>query len=731
MHKIKNFEPRLYQETILNTCSKDNTLVVLPTGLGKTKIGILATIDRLNKYPKSKVLFLTPTKPLANQIFQEFKESTNIEEVSLFTGAVPPKKRKELWKGSKIIVSTPQGLENDIINDAININEISLLIFDEAHRAVKDYSYTWIAKQYHKKSEYERIVGLTASPGSDLDTITEVCKNLHTKEIEARTEEDPDVKKYIQDIEIEWKKVNFPEEFKELKKYLEDAFKTKLRELSDIGYLRTKAPTKKELLTMQGALQGQIAKGERDFQTFRAVSLTAELIKINHAIEMLETQGINSLYSYLDSIFKSAEKSKTKAVKNLSKDLNIKSAYIKAKLILEKKLPHPKEKELLKIIKRETSKDSNIKIIVFNQYRDSAKELEKKLNEIKDVKAKLFVGQTKKNGTGLTQKEQINILKDFESSLYNCLISTSIGEEGLDIPKVDLVIFYEPVPSAIRSIQRKGRTARHSTGRLIVLMTKNTRDEAYHWTAYHKEKRMYRLIEQLKDKVKLSSQPTIKDYLKEKSELVILADSRESGTQLIKHLKDSGIKIKLKPLITADFIISSRVGIERKTPKDFVDSIIDKRLLHQLKELKENFERPLIILEGEEDIYSQRKIHPNAIRGMLATIAVSYNIPILQTKNHQESVELIKAIALREQKKEIKDIGVRTDKKPMTTKEQQEFIIESLPGVGPSLAKALLKEFKTVKKIINTKPKRLTKINQLGEKKAEEIIKTLEEIYEE
>ena len=729
MHNITNFEPRLYQDTILQSCKKGNTLVVLPTGLGKTKIGILATINRLNKYPNSKTLFLTPTKPLADQIFKEFQECTNVKEISLFTGTVPPKKRKELWKESKIIVSTPQGLENDIINDAINLKEVSLIIFDEAHRAMKDYSYTWIAKQYHKKSDWERIIGLTASPGSDLDTITQVCNNLYTTEIEARVETDPDVKQYIQDINIEWIKLDLPKEFKELKKYLDDAFQSKLQDLASVGYARTnKYISKTELLRIQGSLQGQIARGEKDFQTFRAVSISAELIKINHAIEMLETQGIKSLYTYLDSIFKAS--SKTKAAKNLSIDLNIKSAYAKSKIILDKKVEHPKEIELLKIVEKEVKANPNIKIIVFNQYRDSAKELEKKLGKIKEVNPKLFVGQTKKNGTGLTQKEQIQILRDFENSLYNCLISTSIGEEGLDIPKVDLVIFYEPVPSAIRSIQRRGRTARHSAGRLIVLMTKNTRDEASHWTAFHKEKRMHKLLTQLKEKVVLSKQPTIKDYLEEKSELLIIADNREGGSGVIKKLKESGMNIKMETLSTADFIISSRVGIERKTPKDFVDSIIDKRLLHQLKDLKQNFEKPLIIIEGEEDIYSQRRIHPNAIRGMLATIVISYGIPILQTKNSQETAELIKSITIREQNKEDKTAGIRTDKKPMTTKEQQEFIIESLPGVGPSLAKSLLEEFKSVKKIMNSKEKRLTKISQLGEKKAQEILKILEDAYE-
>jgi ERCC4-related helicase len=721
-----NFQPRLYQETILDSCIKDNTLVVLPTGMGKTKIAILTSINRLTKYPNSKILFLTPTKPLANQIFNEFKNETNVEEINLFTGAVSPKKRSELWKNSKIIISTPQTIENDIINNTIDYSQVSLLVIDEAHRAQKDYSYTWIAKQYHKNSKFERIIGLTASPGSDNETISDVIKNLYIKNIEVRSDQDPDVKQYVQDINIDWIKVDLPEELKEIKGFLDNSLKSKLISLSELGYLRKQNVSKKELLGIQGALQGSIAKGEKDFQMFRAISVCAEAIKVNHAIEMLETQGVLALNKYLDTIFKET-KVQSKAVKNLINDLNMKSAYVKAKNL---DIKHPKFIKLKEIVKEEISKNKNAKIMIFNQYRDSAQELEKELNKTKDINSKLFVGQAKKNGTGLTQKEQIQIIKDFESSIYNCIISTSIGEEGLDIPRVDLVIFYEPIPSAIRSIQRRGRTARHKEGKVIVLMTKNTRDEIYHWVAINKEKRMHRLLKDLKKKVKPSKETTLNDYLSDEKKLKVLVDVREKGSILSKKLVESGMDVKVQTLAIADIIVSDKIGIERKTVPDFVNSIIDKRIFTQLKDLKNNFENPLIILEGEEDLYSVRNIHPNAIRGMLATIVSSFKIPILRTKDTLDTIELIRAIAKREQSQEEKDISIRI-KTPMTTKEQQEFIIGSLPLIGPSLAKALLRKFKTVKNIMNAPKKELEKVEKIGPKKAKEIQSILEEIYPE
>ena len=726
MYKIKNFIPRLYQESILHTIEKDNTLTVLGTGLGKTKIAILVAITRLNNFPESKVLFLTPTKPLANQIKNEYLECTNIKDIQLFTGQTPPNTRKNLYKNSKIIISTPQTISNDIINNRIDLNQISLLIVDESHRAVKDYDYVWIAQQYNKKAKYPRILGLTASPGSDVETINEICKNLYIKEIEVRTEEDPDVKPYIQKSKVDWIKLDFPEKFKQIRNYLKEAFKSKLEIIKNANYIYTTQPSKTQLLQLQRTIQGKIARGEKDFIMYKIISITSEAIKIQYAQEQLETQGIPSAYKYMEDIYSTAEKTKTKATKNLAKDINFKSAYILTKKLYENNEEHPKLTKLKEIIKEETNKNKKIKIIVFNQYRESAKLIEKELNNF--TKAKLFVGQTKKAGIGLTQKEQIKILDEFSNNKYNVLISTSIGEEGLDIPKVDLVIFYEPIPSAIRTIQRRGRTARLEEGKIIVLMTKNTRDEQNHWISHNKEKRMYSILKNLKERLTLDHQPKLKEF-EEKSNLKIYVDHREKASPVVRELINQNINIETKSLPSADYIVSERVGIEFKTKEDFLTSIIDKRLLQQLKELRQNFEIPLIILQGEEDIYSLRRIHPNAIMGMLATIAISYNVPILQTKNPIETANLLKVIAKREQEAKTKDFGVNLNKKPLTTKELQEFVIESLPTVGPTLAKNLLKKFKTIKKIINTK--NLHKAEGISKKRAEEITKLLQEVYEE
>jgi Fanconi anemia group M protein len=309
---------------------------------------------------------------------------------------------------------------------------------------------------------------------------------------------------------------------------------------------------------------------------------------------------------------------------------------------------------------------------------------------------------------------------------------TSVGEEGLDIPKVDLVIFYEPIPSAIRTIQRRGRTGRTEKGNIIILTTSETRDEAYRWSAHHKERRMYRTLSTIKTK--------IKDYLKERCQkeltryapensLKVTADFREKGSGIIKELIELGANTSLETLNTADYIASNRVGIEHKTSRDFVNSIIDGRLLDQIKELKNNYERPLIIVEGSEDIYSLRNIHPNAIRGMLATIAISYGIPVIHTKDFKESASLIYIIAKREQEKLGNDFTPHCEKRIATLKDQQEYFVSALPNIGLSLAKNLLTEFKTVKNLVNSSEEQIKKVEMMGDKKAKAVKDVFEKEY--
>src|SRR3989338_5794718 len=415
---IKNFEPRLYQQTILATAAEKNTLVVLPTGMGKTNIFLMLSAQRLKQYPNSKVLFIGPTKPLIEQYMNVFREHFEIDESQLaeFTGMVSPEKRAELWKKSKIIFSTPQGLENDIISNRIDLEEVSLLGIDEAHRAVGDYAYVFVAKQYCKKAAYPRILALTASPGSDMEKIKEVCKNLYIEDIEVRTEEDPDVSPYIQEIKVEWVKIDIPPIFTEVQKFLADFIKDRMQKLKNWGILhRTdlRYVSKKDLLQLQAQLRGRAASGEKDFVLWNAISVLAEIMKVYHALELLETQGIPALFKYMERMQSDSASTKVKAVKNIVQDLNWRSALIKTQRLWDEKVEHPKLIELQRLVEHEIKENKDTKLIVFNQYRDNALDIKEKLNKIEGIKAEIFVGQTKKGETGYTQKEQKAVLDKY------------------------------------------------------------------------------------------------------------------------------------------------------------------------------------------------------------------------------------------------------------------------------------------------------------------------------
>ena len=736
---IKNFEPRLYQETILSTCVEKNTLVVLPTGLGKTNIFLMLAAHRLKLYPQSKILFIGPTRPLIDQYFSVFQKHFEIDEekMAVFTGYVKPDKRAELWKTSQIIFSTPQGLENDIINGRIDLSSVSLLGFDEAHRAVGDYAYVWVAQQYQKIAQYPRIIGLTASPGSDLAKIEEVCKSLFIEDIEVRTDKDSDVAQYVQEVEIDWVKVTLPTAFDSILRYLKTFLKDRMGKLKDWGVLHRKEEdfkfvSKTDLLQLQAQLRGRATSGGKDFIAWRAISVLAEIMKIQHGVELLETQGITATHTYLQKLQKDSATTSTKAVKNIVADINFRSALITTEKLFNEKIQHPKIIELKKIVGG-VVQDPSAKAMVFNQYRDNALDIVSELNTVKGVKAVLFVGQTKKGDTGLSQKDQKAILEKFRAGEYNVLVATSVGEEGIDIINVGTVIFFEPIPSAIRTIQRRGRTGRHEKGKVIVLMALNTRDVGYRWSAHHKEKRMYRTLETIKKKLGFTFGAKTSMHrplaVSTEKKVKVFVDHREKGSKVIKELIDRGAELKLEAITHADYLLSSQVGVEYKTQEDFVNSLIDGRLLEQVAALKKTFARPLVIVEGDGNLFSIRNVHPNAIRGMLATIAISFGVPLLFTGSSAETASLLYIIAKREQQENGKEFTHHQEKKEMSVSDMQEYIVSSFPGVGSGLAKPLLRHFGSVKAIVAASEEELQKVEKIGKVKAQKIREVLDGEY--
>lgn len=490
--------PRDYQISIVETAKNNNTLVVLPTGIGKTLIALMLSVERIKKFPRSKILILAPTRPLVEQHLVSFKKNLPelFAEIDIFTGTINAKKRMQIWRNAEIIFSTPQCIANDLKAGLYNLEEVSLLVIDEAHRSLKNYDYTYVASAYKSQAKNQRIIGLTASPGSDKNKVTQICKNLDIEKLEIRTRESSDVKPYLQELEFKKHEVPFPKEFEEIRVLLKNIYNKKVEQLKSRNLLFEPA-NKITLLKLQNRLAAQVSKD--NFNAMIGMSLCAQAIKISHALELLETQTLSGLNEYLKNLKKQAEEKKSKGVQTLVNSPEFNVAFLSLTKLIENKIEHPKVGELAALIESDFKDNENTKIIVFTQFRETANVISNKLREIEKVKPSMFIGQAK---NGLSQKEQKNVIDQFRSGEINVLCATSIGEEGLDIPEVNAVYFYEPIPSEIRRIQRAGRTARLSKGKLAILITKGTRDEIYHYASIAREKKMRKTIEIVKQDLK-------------------------------------------------------------------------------------------------------------------------------------------------------------------------------------------------------------------------------------
>jgi ERCC4-related helicase len=726
--KAQAVERRLFQIDLASKALQASTLVVVPTGLGKTIVALMVLLPRLDK---GKVLFLAPTRPLVEQHASFLERVLTDEDIVTFvTGDTSPDKRAETWNRKRIVVATPQVIENDLLSRRINLKDVSLIIFDEAHRGVGNYAYVYIAERYSREAESPLVLGITASPGSQSEKIEEICSNLGFEKIETKTESDPDVQPFVHHRDIEWVKVKVPDELARVRTAIEDVLKDRIDDLNHLGIFPAKINTrasKRELLELQSFVRGMAAR-QPNPACFKAVSVMAEVLKLYHAVELAETQGKDSLARYFQRLQGEAlSRSGSKASRRIVEDPTFRQAM---NALMQSDVEHPKLAAAREILKDQLSAKPNSRIMVFTNYRDTASAVLQYLKDDPDIRAVRFVGQSsRQDDEGLSQKKQGQILDKFRVGEYNVLIATSVGEEGIDIPATDMVLFYEPVPSEIRSIQRKGRTGRARAGRVVVLIARGTRDEAYYWISDRKEKTMQKQIRGLSsanDPLERDFSPMqtkITDDLPEDEDVVsqegrIIVDSRER--EMGKLLESRGLEITLKNLEVGDYVLSDRLAVERKTAEDFAASIIDpeRNLFRQVRDLASTYEKPVLILEGR-NLY-KRQISPASIRGALASIAVDYGIPIIPTEDQNETAQVLAVLAGRE-RKEGREPKLHGHKTARTLKEQQEYLVSSIPSIGPAVARNLLRHFGSVEKVFSASREELEEVELVGKKTAERI----------
>jgi ERCC4-related helicase len=494
----RTIEFRQYQKNIADSAINRNTLVILPTALGKTIISVLMCADVLYKYRDKRVLVMAPTRPLVGQHLKLFSSVLKIleEQIASVTGKTPPEYRGAVWskKEVRLVFATPEIVKNDLSEGRLQFRDFSLLVFDEAHKAVKDYSYTSIAREYTSHAPCPMILALTASPGAERKRVQEVCDNLFIENIEYRNEDDLDVKPYINPIDVKWEWFSLSEEHRYIASTLRSMLHERLRWLIQRGVLKKRSVEwvfKRDLISLGEELRYtiELTMAEQRALLYAALANQSTALTLMYCLELIESQGAFSLKAFLNRI-EQQETGKTHPA--LLKHPNI----IEIRTLLDNVTNEgPKIRYLLEQVMNkgdcyQIPKNNNenseyqednrrSKILIFTQYRDTARHIVEILSR-NNISTCRFVGQAKRMGDeGMTQENQERVLEEFRRGDFQVLVATSIAEEGLDIPEVDLVVFYEPIPSEIRYIQRRGRTGRNSPGMVIILAMKDSVDARY------------------------------------------------------------------------------------------------------------------------------------------------------------------------------------------------------------------------------------------------------------
>ena len=804
-------ERRLYQLQLAGTARRAHTLVCLPTGLGKTSVSLLVTADRLDSVG-GKALLLAPTKPLVQQHAEFYREALTVpdDQIVVFTGDVRPDDRAALWADARIVIATPQVVENDLVGNRISLADVTHLTFDECHRGTGEYAYVYIAERYHADADQPLVTAMSASPGGTKEDIQTICENLGLDAVEVMTEDDADVDEFTHDTQVEWKRIDLPQELLDIRDGINEVIADRLSKLRELGVTNVSSPDISQ--TQLNKIGAQLRKLMDNDQSegYQGMSIHAEIMKLRRAVTLVETQSVESLRRYFERQKNAARSSgASKASQRLVAEPKVRKAMRAAQQYDQL---HPKFSQTRILLAETLGINNGERVIVFTESRDTAEALTEFLSQ--NFRAQRFVGQGDKEGSdGMTQKEQQETLDRFRNGEFEVLVSTSVAEEGLDVPEVDLVLFYEPVPTAIRSIQRKGRTGRQAAGRVVVLMANDTRDEAYFWISRRKEKQMKSELRKLKGVAEeveaeldgsqsalnqfeetgeesadastasaerkqaekpttaTDGQPGLTDFGRldenanvdievddddpgidddsddsdanrdggavvatagtDTEEIEIVADQRELDSTIARDLSTrEGITTRLETLAVGDYVLSDRVAVERKSIEDFLDTLTgaDRSMFEQVGDLVGNYSRPIVIIEGD-DLYGARNIHPNAIRGAVASLAIDFNASVLRTTDERDTADLLETIARREQEVRDRAVSVHGEKSAKTLAEQQEYVVSAIADIGPVTARALLEHFGSVERVMTAETEELLDVRGVGEVTAERIREVVGSAY--
>ncbi|WVW80652.1 hypothetical protein I302_102638 [Kwoniella bestiolae CBS 10118] len=503
-----NRPKRDYQYEIIKACFKDNCLVALPTGLGKTFVAGVVMLNFYRWFPTGKIVFLAPTKPLVNQQIEACQLSCGIpsKDAAVMTGSsVSQKERARLWEDRRVFYCTPQTLDNDLKKGSVDPRDIVLAVFDEAHKASGGYAYTTILAYITAHHPYFRVLALTATPGADVPRVQSVVDALHISRIEIREAEAPEIRKYMNEKRTEKHVVAMGEIIEGFRDRWAALMRPNVAKLVDKDILTERDLDCKRLRPFRlTAKRMEIARDRNSGLKWAFGSLTA-LEKMARAMGHLLEFSLGMFHTILVEIAggtdASGKKSNTKGSANsmrnntefqkLLRDVEIEMNMIRiGKDGRTKADKHPKMQRTLELLlahftqaeeeEQTLGQKNDTRAMVFCSFRECVLDVVDMLNQHSGLlRATKFVGQSQgkqEADKGFNQKEQKKTINEFKDGKYNILVSTSIGEEGLDIGEVDFVVIYDMPKQSIKLLQRVGRTGRKRDGKVHVLMSENRED---------------------------------------------------------------------------------------------------------------------------------------------------------------------------------------------------------------------------------------------------------------
>jgi fanconi anemia group M protein len=494
------YTKRQYQYDMAASAVLQNTLVCLPTGLGKTLVAAVVLYNYYRWFPSGKVLFLAPTLPLVDQQVQACYEIMGIpaDDTALLTGKVPARERTVIWREKRVFFCTPQTVQKDLENARLDPQRVVCVVLDEVHKTTGDYAYCRVVSLLHEAGATFRLLGLSATPGTSIKAIQHVVDVLKINAIEAKSDADPDVKQYVHDRETEVVVVRQVAASKAVERVLDSIIGPLLDRLREANALPSRL-TGNATITSYCLIQARkhfFERPDRDnsLQGFFAAGIRLVQIRSDlhrHGIgvarnKLLQLENERPRGHLSNIVRGQAFQQLLQEVQTASCDTDKDGNSVHDKMKNNPKLS--KLKEILREhFERSRACGNSSRAIVFSQFRDSVSEIVDVLDDCKPtIRARHFVGQGKgaKDGEnqtvrGMKQDEQKSVIGDFRNDVYNVLVCTCIGEEGLDIGEVDLIVNFDCLSSPIRMIQRVGRTGRKRNGRVVTLVSEGAEERTY------------------------------------------------------------------------------------------------------------------------------------------------------------------------------------------------------------------------------------------------------------